>query len=192
MTTGCRAKPWSFPSTIPRNSSRGARSTHRSELAPKAREARVSFNTGSKPASFILSCNWLDRASTPRPIAVILCGTLVMSETRASGALATCASVAVLLFSPRTQTAVLTDDTSRSINASSRGAVLQRVAASLAAGAPGHRQTSKGHDAWTSDVATSASGEDKRRTPVRYPPHSRTSSNAFPVPLGCCGSHVGG
>ncbi len=41
-----------------------------------------------------------------------------MNETRASGALATCASVTIFPFSPRTQIAVLASDTSNPIKTS--------------------------------------------------------------------------
>ena len=60
-------------------------------------------------------CNQWDKGPASRPIAAISCGSLAMNETSASGVLATCASVTILPFSSRTQTAVLASDTSSPI-----------------------------------------------------------------------------
>ena len=76
---------------------------------------RVSISTASKPASVSPLCSHCDSGPASSPTAAIPCGSSCMNETRASGALATRASVTIFPFSPRTQIAVLASDTSRPI-----------------------------------------------------------------------------
>ena len=76
---------------------------------------RVSISTASKPASVSPLCNQWDKGPASRPIAAISCSSLSMNATKASGVLATCASVTILPFSPITQIVVLASDTSSPI-----------------------------------------------------------------------------